>query len=222
MLIDFGYLWNKYKVNATGVLHIGASHGEEAAAYCNNGIVRTIWVEAIPEVFEKLVHHIAGFPGSVAFNACVSNKDGEEVIFHVSSNEGQSSSFLELGTHKVAHPDVSYIRDIKMTTKRVISLFKENNLDPREYTFLNIDLQGAELLALKGMNGMLKFIDYAYLEVNKAHLYVGCPLVGEIDEYMGLFDFVRVETLWAGNTGWGDCFMIKRNLLPNDVIPKHG
>lgn len=214
MLIPFDFLFEKYKIKATGVCHCGASIGEEADAYYKNGIKRSIWIEAIPEIFFDLTDRLFPYSDAVAINACISDKDGDVVEFHVSSNNGASSSFLELGTHAVVHPDVKYIRDIKCTTKRLITIFNENKLDIKDYTFWNMDLQGVELLALKGMGLLLSYVDYAYLEVNKAHLYVGCALIEEIDAYMKMFDFERVETEWAGNTNWGDAFYIKKHLLP--------
>jgi FkbM family methyltransferase len=45
------------------------------------------------------------------------------------------------------------------------------------FNFLNIDIQGNELAALKGATKLLTGpIRYVYLEINEAELYVGCPL----------------------------------------------
>lgn len=213
MLTDFKELLSKYKVKAKGILHVGANTGQEAKAYQENGIEQVIWIEAIPEVFKQLLDHVDGIPNTLCINACVGDVDGKKVTFHVSNNEAQSSSFLELGTHKDVHPTVVYERDFECTMIRLYTLFFQTGLNIEDFTFLNMDLQGAELFALKGMGPLLHKTDYAYLEVNKEPLYVGCALIGEIDEYMEIFDFVRVETFWAGNTGWGDAFYIKNNLL---------
>ena len=155
-------------------------------------------------------NHISQFAGARAVNACLSNVDDNEVTFNISSNEGQSSSFLEFGTHKTAHPDVSYIDQIQLKTKRLDTLIDEINLNVHEFNFLNMDLQGAELLALRGLGDYLKYFKYAYLEVNKEELYKGCPLVEDLDMYLIGFGFRRVETSWAGNFGWGDSFYIRK------------
>lgn len=212
MLIDFRTLFPKYGIKPKGVLHIGANIGEEAPVYRELGIKRVIWIEANPYIFEKLDKYLtANFSGEqVAINTCIGDED-KETVLHESNNGSQSSSILELGTHKTAHPEVHYVRDIPVRMRRVDgmeamkSCFEENDL----IDFLNIDIQGAELKALKGMGEYLKKISWAYLEVNKEPLYVGCGLVGEIDEYLSGFGFKRVETLWAGNTGWGDALYIK-------------
>lgn len=214
MLIDFTYLFQKYHVHATGVLHIGANTGQEEVHYAANGIERIIWVEADPETFDKLSKSTTGkIPNTIFINACIGENEGEVVDFNLSNNDRQSSSFLPLGTHATVHPDVVYTESIKATIKRIDNIFHASDFKMTDYTFLNIDIQGAELMALKGMGKLLAQVEYAYLEVNKAELYIGCALIDEIDSYMSLFDFVRVETLWAGNTNWGDAFYIKRNLL---------
>ena len=53
-----------------------------------------------------------------------------------------------------------------------------------EYNFLNFDIQGAELKALKGMEEYLNKVDYLYTEVNSNYVYVGCALITELDEYL--------------------------------------
>jgi len=213
MMIDFDYLFHKFNIESTGILHIGASTGQEALKYKELGIKKVVWVEAIPDVFEGLVKYLESVgcldENVICINACVSDVDGKEVTFNISNNEAQSSSFLELGHHKVIHPTVEYIGHLKMTTKRISSIVREQNIDLKGIDFLNIDLQGAELLALKGMGMLLAGFKYCYLEVNKKETYLGCPLVGELDEYLEIFNFKRVETgQWVADT-WTDALYIR-------------
>lgn len=207
MLIDFRMLFPQYGINPKGVLHIGGNVGEEFPVYMELGIKKQVWFEANPDIYEKLVENISSNKKAVAFNFCVGDEDLDSVILHESNNAGQSSSILDLGTHKTAHPEVHYVRDIPVQMVRLDTLFRE--FDP-EIDFLNIDIQGAELKALKGMGEMLHQFKWAYLEVNKEPLYVGCALVEEIDEYLLSYGFVRTETLWCGNTGWGDALYVKK------------
>lgn len=210
MLIDFNYLFKKYKISATGVLHVGANVGEEAKAYYDNGIQRTIWIEANKRIFELLKINVAIYPEAHCINACIGDETGKEVTFNIANNGSQSSSILQLGTHKDVHPEVYFMDSEEMVTHRLDDIIPACDYNIKDYTFLNIDLQGAELMALKGMGGLLNEINYAYLEINKAELYIGCPLVEEIDDYMSGYGLYRVETKWAGNTGWGDCLMIRK------------
>jgi len=206
MLIDFRTLFPKYNIKPKGVLHVGANVGEEAPVYLELGIKRQHWIEANEYIFAKLVSNISNNTEATAQNICIGDTTDELVIFHISNNGSQSSSILELGTHKTAHPEVHYVEEVEMRTVRIDMIIPEliNGLD-----FLNIDLQGAELKALKGMGDLLHQFKWAYLEVNKEELYKGCALVGEIDSYLSGFKFQRVETKWCGNTGWGDALYVK-------------
>lgn len=79
------------------------------------------------------------------------------------------------------------------------------------FNFLNLDLQGAELMALRGLGERLSDVDYIYTEVNKKDVYQGCAKVEELDRF--LTEFTRVETLWCEDGGvdhgWGDAFYIR-------------
>lgn len=210
MLIPFSEIIKKYRLSPTGILHIGGSHAEELEAYTQNGMERMIWIEAIPEVFEKMRARLANYPSAIAINACISNTDGKQVDFHITNNEGQSSSMLGLAHHREAHPDVHVVKTIKCTTRTIDSLVEEKGIDLSHYDFLNIDLQGAELLALQGMRNNIHKINYAYLEVNEKELYTNCALIPQVDAFMKAHGFSRVETKWAGDTGWGDALYLRK------------
>ena len=81
-----------------------------------------------------------------------------------------------------------------------------------EYNFLNFDIQGAELKALKGMENYLSQVDYLYSEVNSDYVYKDCVLINELDDYLNKFGLIRVETYWTP-CKWGDAFYIKKILL---------
>lgn len=218
MLIDFRQLFPKYNIKPRGVLHVGANVGEERDVYLELGIKKQIWIEANPTIFLKLKSNISNNPQAVALNYCVSDKK-EKVKFNISNNASQSSSILELGTHATVHPDVHYIDSVEMEAyplKEIIQAHIYRNPSTgfyegmEDYDFLNLDLQGAELKALMGLEDILSQFKWVYIEVNKDHLYKGCPLVEELDAWFAdHYGFRRVETKWAGNTGWGDALYIK-------------
>ncbi len=207
MLIDFRELFPRWNINPKGVLHCGANIGEEAPVYRQLGLTRQIWIEANYDLMDKLRSNLV-LPYEVAYCFCVGDEHDKEITFHISNNGSQSSSILDLGTHKIAHPEVYYTEHRVTLTKRIDQYFEEKELIGLD--FLNIDLQGAELKALKGMGKLLNQFKWAYLEVNKEELYKGCALVEDIDFYLSSFGFTRVETMWCGNTGWGDALYIKQ------------
>lgn len=205
MLMPIAKLCRKHGCKPNGVLHIGAHIGQEAPEYNSLGVKSMHFIEAMPDVYELLKKNISKYPNAHAYNACISDIDEQDVEFKITSNQGQSSSILDFGTHASMHPDVKVVRTIQCVTKRIDTLF--NNELP-DVDFLNIDLQGAELKALKSMGTMLERFKYAYLEVNREELYIGCALLDEIDMFMQANGFTRVE-LYMTNFGWGDAFYVK-------------
>ena len=217
MLIPLHDLIIKYNIQLRGVLHVGAHECEEIRDY-EQYVSRDkiLWVEAMPD---KVITSRNTYPGVQMVCAVVSDQV-EEVTFH-QSNNGQSSSILNLGTHQQLHPQVWYVKDTKVQTCTLATVLQSLNnvfwseptlsgptLSGSGFNFINLDIQGAELKALHGMEAWLGGIDYIYTEVNQEYVYEGCALIGEIDEYLAKFGFKRVETVWHANA-WGDAFYIR-------------
>ena len=93
-----------------------------------------------------------------------------------------------------------------------LTLIEEKYIPIRTLNFLNLDIQGVELRALKSMEKYLQHVQYIYTEVNTEQVYKGCDLVGDIDLYLAKYGFARVCTSMCGNYGWGDAFYVKKKL----------
>lgn len=216
MLIDFNQLFRDFKIQCNGIIHIGANKCQEAAAYHKLGIPQVVWVEAIPEVAVQGAVELLGYTNQTIINACLSDIDGKEVTFNISNNEAQSSSYLELGTHRTAHPEVHYVKSFKTTTARLDSLINHLGIEIGEGWILCADTQGSEYDVLVGAGELLHKFDYCYLEVNEDYLYKGCHLKDEISEYLNLYGFVTGREMVYKQWGWGDAFFIRKTLLNVD------
>ena len=202
MLIPLDNLVNNYNIQFKGVLHVGAHECEELNDY-EKYIQRNkiLWVEALPDKVELCKQR---YPNVLIENAVVSDKI-EKVVFNVSNN-GQSSSILDFGLHSHYHSHVHYVNSFETETKLLKDVISNYDI---EYNFLNFDIQGAELKALKGMEEYLPTIDYLYTEVNSDYVYKDCALIEELDEYLLKFGLVRVETKMT-EFKWGDAFYIRK------------
>lgn len=212
MMIDFDYLFNKYGIKVDSCLHLGSNQAQEAETYKKLGINNVIWVDAIPEMLELADQHLINTgckEGATLVLACVGDEEGKEVEFNISNNESQSSSYLELGHHKVIHPTVEYVSKFKTRIQRVDNLFPSDMFKWGKW-ILNADLQGSELQAFKGMGEMLHDFDYVYSEINFQECYLGGALVGELDAYLLQFNFHRVETGVVVGETWTDALYIKK------------
>jgi hypothetical protein len=142
------------------------------------------------------------------FKAVITDKDNEIVQFHHTKNV-QSSSILEFGTHASEHPHVVMVGTTQETTITIDTLVKQKQLDPTLFEFWNFDIQGAELLALKGAINTLQYAKVLYLEVNIKELYKGCGLMSEIDDFLKGYGFSRAITNMTQH-GWGDAVYIRQ------------
>jgi FkbM family methyltransferase len=191
-------------INLTGAFHIGAHECEELDAYKNLGLnpKDVVWIDAIPFNVEKTTNR--GIPNVYA--AVITDKDDEDIIFNISNNV-QSSSVLEFGTHSYEHPGIVYVDKIQQKTITIDTFFKRHNLDASKYDLWNFDIQGAELMALKGGTESIKFAKAIYLEITEHELYIGCGLVSDIDAFLAQYGFKRVLTTMTGH-GWGDALYV--------------
>jgi len=209
MLITLNELGQQFKLKITGILHIGAHECEELKDYNQLGIPtnKTYWVEAMPN---KVALCQERYGGELhIYQAVIDEQDGQNITFNVTNN-GQSSSILEFGTHAINHPYVSVVDKIEMTTTRMDTLIERENIPISTLNFINLDIQGVELRALKSMEKYLQYAQYIYTEVNTEEVYKGCNLIGEIDTYLTGFGFTRVAQKIYADCGWGDAFYMKK------------
>ena len=194
-------------IHIKGCLHIGAHNCEELYFYNQLGIKPQdiVWIDAIPSKVTEALQR--GIPN--VYNAVITDKNDEEIVFNISNN-GQSSSVLEFGTHSQEHPDVVYIDKIKQKSITIDTFFERNNIDASKYDFWNFDIQGAELMALKGAVQSIKYAKVLYLEVNEKELYKNCGQINEIDIFLSKYNFKRVLTEMTIH-GWGDALYILDN-----------
>jgi hypothetical protein len=199
---------NTYNIKINGVLHIGAHACEELTLYENLGINRQniVWIDGNKD--KVILSQQCGVPN--VYYGLISNDDDTEVEFKITNN-GQSSSILDFGTHRVHHPDVYFIETQRHKTITIDTFYKNNNLDKELYDFWNFDIQGAELLALQGGIDSLKYVKALYLEVNSEEVYKNNALIGDLDTFLLKYNFKRVITKMT-QYGWGDALYVRQSV----------
>jgi FkbM family methyltransferase len=203
MMLDLKTLIKEYKMDIQGIIHIGAHEGQEIALYEELGISNCVLFEPLPDVFKKLSKKCPA--KYTCFNCALSDKDQYSKMYRENVNGGQSSSLLKPGLHTEYYPDIVF-DSVEMVHTKTLDSFNFSD----KYNLLNIDVQGAELLVLKGAKKTLNNnIDYVYLELNFEQLYEGCALANEIDDFLSIFGFNRVVTGEISN-GWTDGLYIRK------------
>jgi len=207
MLIPFANVQQFLQNNAKqvkGILHIGAHECEEKKDYNANGIPdsKIVWVEGNKDkVLEMRMKGIDNI-----YCALVDEEE-REVTFHITNN-GQSSSILPLDTHLIHYPHITVTEERKLKTTTIQKLVEESLIPIQELNFWNLDIQGAELAALKGAGPLIQHADFIYVEVNVESLYKGCALLPELDDFLSSKGFQRAGMSLV-DQGWGDALYIR-------------
>lgn len=193
-----------HNVEVKGILHIGAHECEEYSDYITNGVKaeEIDWIEANPKLAEMMT--TLGFK---VHCLAVDNEEGT-ANFNITNN-GQSSSLLEFGSHKTSYPYINFIETISVEKKKISTFFREHpEIDPIKRNFWNLDIQGVELSALKSAGEYLDYVDAVYSEFNIEEVYKGCGLLHEMDEFLESKGFKRVATELTF-AKWGDALWVK-------------
>ena len=176
----------------SGVVHVGANTGQERGIYDKLSL-DVIWIEPIPEVFAKLQDNLRSFPRQRAIRALVTDKDDEEIVFHVSNNDGQSSSIFDLKDHRDIWPEVAYSRSIRIMSSTLPLLFAREGIEASKYQALIMDTQGTELLVLRGGIPLLKGFRFIKTEVPDFAAYAGCCLLSDMDAFMREHEYKEIS-----------------------------
>lgn len=228
MMYLFKDLINKYNLKIKGIVHVGAHEGAETVNYVSENIQNVILIEANPYRFENLKKsiqigrycvwcsplkyeffnedHAKILKKYITYNYAISDISQGFLKFNLSNHDGGVDSLFKINNFGVESSwiDYKHISQIEVPTTTLDFLIKNKE----EYNFLNIDVEGAELLVLKGSEELLKNIDYILLESQDAQRFDGSCLKNEIVNFLKKFKFSLVEYFDTGKQ-WGDCFFIK-------------
>lgn len=184
-------IFRGYLRDVCGVVHVGAHTGQERHLYAQYKL-NVIWIEPLPELFAALKRNIAELANQQAIQRLVTDKDGVKCSFHVTSNEGGSSSIYKLDQHKDIWPDVKHERTVELESSTLASLLVDAHTDLSKYDALIMDTQGSELLVLKGAEPILDRFRYVRTEVAEFSAYEGCCQLKDIEAYLTSVGFVEL------------------------------
>lgn len=198
------YMFSKCK----GILHLGANVGQEAIEYAKLN-KPVIWVEADPEIFEKLKVNIKKYNLQKAFLALLTDQDNEKYIFNIANNNGGSSSIFELGQW---HLDIGikYIKTKDLFSVKLSTMIEKNKLNVENYNMWVLDLQGAELKALIGAEKYLNYCEYLYIEFSNIEIYKGGVNFFELNNFLEDNNFKCLNKKLYSDIDVGNAIYIRR------------
>jgi FkbM family methyltransferase len=173
--------------NSSGVLHVGAHIGQEAHTYAE-ARKNVLWVEAIPEVYRALCANIEKHKRQSALNLLLGDEE-KAVEFHVSENQAESSSVFNFS--KKSRFGVQMKESLSLQMRRLDSILTPGEVKD-SYSHWVIDVQGAELLVLRGAGSLIEDCVSLDIEVSTYETYEGGAQLGEIVDYLEKWGFIPV------------------------------
>jgi FkbM family methyltransferase len=188
------------------IVHVGANYAQELERYEALAPRRVVWIEAdsrIAAAMKSSVERRAG-PGvdHICVEALVTDSDAKDAAFNIFSNEGGSSSvFTATETFRRHWPDVIETGEVRtLKSSRLDTLLRKLSVEPGEVDVLVVDIQGAELLCLKGSGAYLERAVFIEVEASSEAVYNGGVLFPELDQYLRNAGFARVSRVpWHGD-----------------------
>jgi FkbM family methyltransferase len=185
-------------IRPRGVLHLGAEHCQEAPLYDQAGVGYVLWAEASPENWEheETLRNLRGRPNQMMARFAIWDEDNLELPFLIYNARSANSLFGPGEGTRTWYPGHHPIAKVDVPTATVDTLLAARWPIDRPYpNTLVMDLQGAELKALKGAtdflaNSPLKTI---VSEACTTPLYEGGCVLEELDAALASHGFVRRE-----------------------------
>jgi FkbM family methyltransferase len=187
-----------------GVIHVGANDGEEFVYYKSMGIENLCGFEPLKKPFRVFQQD---HPDVLKFQLGWGLAGGKYGI-NVTENDKASSILKTVPTDNwEEHP---VFKDWNMGQWPVVGreiievvkyadFMKGEPYNPEDYNFLNMDIQGMELEALKGMGKQLDYFDALVIECSEQPVYVGEASAHEVEDYLTSQGFVRCSPVKLHN-----------------------
>jgi FkbM family methyltransferase len=190
------------------ILDVGSRNAMESITlkdYCPNAIVYAF--ECNPLAIELCRQNIGNRADIILVDKAISDVNGpidfyaidpeKTVTSHADGNIGASSLFVA----NPEYPHEKYHQN-KITVESITLARWAENTGVRDIDIMWIDLQGAELMAFKGMGNLISHVKVIYTEIEFKEMYLGQPLFDEIDRYLNEKGFILLKLYpygWFGN-----------------------
>jgi len=220
-MIDIGSMLRQHGIEPRGVIHVGAHQASELEEYVRLGFTKILYIEANPALIPALRAKAAAHPGKVfVVHAAAADFDGVTYL-HVTSMD-QSSSILPLAKHLEIYPSIREVSKTEVRCRRLDTLLAEEGLSAADFNVLNLDIQGAELMALRGAPSLLAGVAAINTEVNLQELYRGAALLDAMERFMSESGFSRAAMVTPWHPTWGDAFYVRKPVVMMSTFGQNG
>jgi FkbM family methyltransferase len=227
-MIPFTELVPRYNISITGLIHVGSHEASEIKEYSTLGLTDVVLVEANPTRFQNVLeslstgryctwcspltyeyfndHRTDIVKQYKAFNYAISDRTGS-LSFNISNYDGGTDSIFKINEigQQTSWVPYEHVSSVEVPTTTLDILIE----DKATYNFLNIDVEGAELLVLRGAEEVLKGIDWILVETQDVIRFDNSSSRSEVMSLLESAGFELVTYFDTGK-GWGDCLFKKK------------
>jgi FkbM family methyltransferase len=181
--------------NVKIIFEFGSRYGEDTIEFAKSFPHAKIFAfECNPNTIETCKERVAEFSNIVLTEKAVSDKDGEVSFFVIDKNRttttwedgNQGASSLLRASGK--YPIENYVQtELKVPSISLRTFIVDNEIQSVDIMW--IDIQGAELLALKGLFEKISSVNVLHIEVEFFEIYKNQPFFEEIKMYLEQANF---------------------------------
>lgn len=202
-------LVKKYIPDNPVIVEAGAHHGEDTLIMSKKWPHSRIYAfEPLQNSFEITRNKVSGLTNVTCYNLALSNKAGKAEFYICQSGEGASSL---LKPQPILDNFLIFAKT-PVTVECVVldEWAKANNV--KSVDFMWLDMEGAELMALKASPKILKTVKAIYTEVNFQEFREGNCFY---DEIKGWLEEQGFKEIWSQlNTSWqGNVLFVRSTLI---------
>jgi FkbM family methyltransferase len=188
------------------ILEAGAHRGTDTVVFAGmwpDGQVHAF--EPIPEVYEHLERATAALPNVKTYRCALGERTAVERMYVSGGGQDASSSLLAPRDHLSAYPEITFDETQEVEVMTIAAWASRERIERVDGMWL--DMQGAELAALRAAGPILETTRAIILEVFLVPLYAGAPLWPEVREWLTAQGF-RVKREALGES-YGDALVIR-------------
>ena len=175
-----------------GIIHVGAHIGQERFLYQYLDL-NVCWIEPIEDNYNQLKKNIDKLDKQNCYRELISESDKKNIQFNIASNDGKSSSVLDLKDHIKMWPEVKMNKAINVDGISLPTFIEKHRIDIKNFDSLLLDTQGYELEILKGAMNIIHKFSYIQVEAADFEAYSGCPTVDDICKFMNKNKFDMIQ-----------------------------
>lgn len=211
------------------IFEIGACEGEDSIKYARLFPNSKIYsFEPLPGnvnlIHDNFIKY--GIANARCYNKALSSENGV-AEFYVSSGRpdgaaqsdwdygNKSSSLLPPANHLEIAGFIHFNKKIEVETITLKSFCNSNNITAID--FIHMDVQGAELMVLRGAGDLISSIKLIWMEVSKIDLYKNQPLAEDVKKFMLENNFLLIKDALFGLHG-DQLYISKRLFKKSDIL----